>query len=274
MNELGKPYVMPGGGHNELGKQYIPQNEQSTGEFKILADLVELPSGGVFYSAGTKAVMVEYMTAFDEQILLTPGLLKAGKAFETLLGRKIKDHTNYNTLLNGDVNQILMFLRMSAYGPEYEVEIYSPFTGEPFKSTVLLTNLSFKELETNPNDDYTFDYTLPITKKKIKFKLLTYRETLDLNKENDERMTQNGGINELNSLSLRHMIVSLDGNPDKRRIRDFVYVMNPRDSKSLIKYIDSVEPGINMTYEFICPKTGGRFRANIPLGHEFFYNAE
>ena len=63
---------------------------------KVVSDYVDLPSQGMFYESKIDKVMVEYMTAADEQYLLSENYIKNGTGLELLAKNKIKD-PEFNT---------------------------------------------------------------------------------------------------------------------------------------------------------------------------------
>jgi hypothetical protein len=253
-------------------KLKTPMQNQSLPEFKTLVDIVELPSKGYFYNNRKDRVFVEHMTAKDEQILVTPSLVKDNKATKILISRKVKD-TDFKDidLLVGDENAILLFLRMSAYGPYYDVNVISPFTGEIFKETVDLRKIVEKPLTVNPNDDLLFDYTTSDGKHTLKFKLLFSSEQDIIKTKSEAKMKVNGGIDETPLERLLHQIVELDGNKDKMRIRLFIDTLKPKTFKEIIKYIDEVTPGLDIRYTYTCPVTEETFLSYVPINTGFFY---
>ena len=63
----------------------------SHNEPQIPYDIIELPSQGIFYSNNKKTVKVSYLTAADENILTSPGLINSGEVMDILLKTKILD---------------------------------------------------------------------------------------------------------------------------------------------------------------------------------------
>lgn len=252
-------------------EQNNPMINQQKPEFTVLTDLVRLPSNGWYYEDGKCEVFCEYMTAKDEQILLTPELLKKGNAFDVLLSRKIKDKGIVpENLLVGDQNAILMFLRCTAYGNQYEVRMVSPFTMEEYNEIVDLSKLTNKEVKM-PDSDKLHTYTTKDGKHSIRFKILTAKEENMVQNKAESNKKISAGVNEVITERLKYQIVSLDGNNDTRRIHDWVNTMRPSLSKEIRKYIDEVTPGLDMDYEFMCPFTGQPFQTAIPITSKFFY---
>lgn len=242
-------------------------------EFKTLYDVVDLPSKGLFYPNQKSQIFVEHMTAKDEQIILTPGLLRSGKAFDELINKKVKDPDFKNIdLLTCDKNAILMFLRISAYGPYYNVNVTSPFTNDVFKEKIDLLTIKEKVLTVEPNENLEYGYATKDGKHTITFKLLTASKEEEITLRSEaEKGIMNQGI-DLSPLDLLvNKISTLDGNSDKPRIKQFVYTLRPLIFKELNKAIDEVTPGLDMVYTYTCPATGKPFQSFVPISTEFFY---
>jgi len=73
------------------------------------------------------------------------------------------------------------------------------------------------------------------------------------------------------STRLKHMSLSVDGNSDKKDIREFVdnYFL-ARDSKALRDYIVEIQPDVNMGFDITKPN-GDIEEIVIPIGANFFF---
>ena len=126
--------------------------EYGQANFSLPHDVVPLPSQGIFYKNKKKSIKVGYLTATDENLLMaggddmTPNLLRT-KIYEPDL--RVED------MLEGDVEAVLIFLRNTAFGPEMELTLTDPSTRKPFKTTVLLDQLTILQGQ-QPNEDGTF----------------------------------------------------------------------------------------------------------------------
>src|SRR6056300_578593 len=97
-------------------------------------DVVPLPSGGLFYKNKKKALKVGYLTAQDENILISTTNNK--NIIQTLLRSKIYEtDIHVDDLLESDVEAIMIFLRNTAFGPEYIFNLLDPKTNKKFEST-------------------------------------------------------------------------------------------------------------------------------------------
>jgi len=113
----------------DQGKQYGQAN------MDLPHDVVPLPSQGLFYTNKKKSLKVGYLTAQDENILLSN--VGNSNLVMTLLKNKIYEPDfNVNELLDGDAEAILIFLRNTAFGSNYEFNLKDPKTGKDFEATI------------------------------------------------------------------------------------------------------------------------------------------
>jgi hypothetical protein len=246
--------------------------DSNTQQFEIPFDELELPSKGLLYPGNASTTKVQYLTASDENVLTSPNLIKNGKVLEVLLERKIVDSPiPLKDYLVGDRNAIMIWLRATGYGEIYTVKLTDPTTAEEFEYDVDLSNLSSKELGAEPDENGLFDFELPKSKKKIKFKLLTVGDESAILKKsemiNKKLKTQ---ISNTLTYRLETQIVSVDGNTDKNYISQFVQYMPAYDSLKFREYSDEIEPGIDLTVDVEGP-SGETFPSTIPIGLDFFW---
>lgn len=146
-------------------------------------DVVELPSKGQCYKEKFSRVPVGYLTAYDENFITSPNLYKDGLIIDYLLKHKIMNkNINIEELCSGDVDAITLFLRITSYGPEYPIIAREPETGEKVEAVIDLSQLKIKEFKLEGDENGWFDYTLPISKDKVKFKFLTRKDKRILDK--------------------------------------------------------------------------------------------
>lgn len=264
---------------SQMQMQALNLGQNIKNEFSVLSDIVDLPSKGIFYSKynNISQLDVTYMVHKDEAILQTPGKVRSGVAFDELLERKIKTK-NINVkefledMLPGDRFAILMFLRITAYGNEYNVEVTSPFTGNRQKHVVLLNKLKTKELQKTPNANLEYETVVDFRGKQhqITFKILSQKEEKLISDKVTKLMSVTN-IDNTNIERMKQQITTLDGDNSKVRIGSFVENMSLNAAKKLKNEIEEVEPGIDMEYEFTCQDTGNTFQAYVPITPSFFY---
>ena len=150
-------------------------------DFSLPHDLVPLPSQGKFYKSKKKAIKVGYLTASDENFLVSGG--GGGNMILTLLRNKIYEpDLKPEDLLEGDIEAILIFLRNTAFGPEYKVSLTDPKTDKTFIGDVILDELNIKQPKETPDENGCFITRLPKTGVNVKLKPLTYGEINELDK--------------------------------------------------------------------------------------------
>lgn len=235
-------------------------------------ETISLPSQGLFYANKMNEIAVEYLTTRDEDLLTTPSLIENGTVIDKLLKRKIKTpNVNVESLMPGDKSAIILFLRTSAYGPEYTVEVEDPRNGKPFKEVVDLYKLEHKKINEHPDENGLFDFLLPLRRKKIKFKLLNSREEKEAKKTAEhiqhEYKTE---FPEYTPIKLKMSVVEIDGKTDKTYISKFIDAMPLGDSIALKRKMNEVSPEFDMKYTFTA-SDGYKFDAYLMVGPDFFF---
>lgn len=231
--------------------------------FSMPHDVVQLPSRGIFYKNKKGSVKVGYLTAADENILMgrsddvTMQLLR-NKLYEP--GMKPEE------LLEGDIEAILIFLRNTSFGPEMEMSLKDPVTGNEFKTQVLLDELNINK-GAEPDTDGTFSATLPVSGVQVKLKPLTYGDGLELRKIFESY--PQGRVVPRVTMRLVKEIQSINGNTDKGEITKFVEQMPIADSKFIKKFMNENEPRLDMERIVMAP-SGEKLTVNVGFGVEFF----
>ena len=239
--------------------------------FETPFDVLELPSKGLLYPGRPETVKVEFLTASDENILTSPNLIRSGKVIDVLLQKKIKStEIPVNQMLVGDRNAIMIWLRATGYGEMYPVKMVDPVTAEEFETEVDLSSLSTKPLTAQPDENNEFDFTLPRSKKKIKFKLLTVADETSITKKTEAR---NKATKSMISMALTYrlqaQILEIEGNRDPNIISKFIEVIPAYDSLKFREHSDEIEPGIDLEVEVEGPS--GSFRSPFAIGLNFFW---
>jgi hypothetical protein len=265
MEQQNQPLQQP-----QVQEQQAPPVQNQSMAIEIPYDIIPLPSKGLLYPGRKPNIEVEYLTAMDENILTSPNLLQSGKFVDVLLKRKIRPgQIKMDELLAGDRNAIIIWLRATGYGEKYPVTIETP-EGEEFETEVDLTKLKQKEIGATPDENGLFDFTLPQSKKKIKFKLLTAKDEDELQKREDAQRKRKAEFSDSLTHKLGTHIMSIDGRTDKEWIHNFVRVMPARDSLEFRKYINKIEPGVDLSITVEGPG-GDPVDTFLVLGPDFFW---
>ena len=248
--------------------------------WEVPYELIPIPSNGMIYDPDTKMynldkVKIKAMTAKEEDILASQALLKEGTVITHLLKACIMEEGVYpEHMISGDRNALMIAIRITGYGSEYSYQSTCQNCGHVNKKTAMLDSLPIKRLEIEPIEPgrNEFEYTLPVTKKKVTFKFLTDKD--DKDREASEKFikkhTESKVQNKVTSF-LEYSIVSVDGIKDKNKIKHFVMNMPAFDSRKLRRYISDNEPGIDMKQDYEFDECGTHNEVNLPVTSEFFW---
>jgi hypothetical protein len=245
--------------------------------FKAPTQPLDLPSKGLLYpeSSALSSGMIElYMpTAYHEDILTNRNYLQQGTVLDKFLQAIIASKVNYDDLLIGDKNAILVAARILAYGSNYTFTYTDTQSKEQDTVTVDLADLKNKELDWSlfKKGLNEFDFQLPLSKRTVTFKLLTHKDESSIESEIKGLQKINKNMSADITVRLYHMILAVDGNRDTKTIRDFVKSMPIRDSQELRKYAASITPDLDMKFDFT--KSNGEVveGLSIPLTANFFW---
>ena len=236
-------------------------------EFNLPHDVVKLPSKGIFYSSKKSSLKVGYLTASDENILLSQNISKDGIIYTLLKNKIYEPNFNIDELVDVDISAILIFLRNTSFGPEYTYNLTDPATNKKFEVTIILDELKYIESENKPDENGYFTTKLPKTNKEVKVKILTWGDTKKIDKEIEQY--PKGMISPIITKKLESQIVEIDGNKDRNNISTFVKNMPIMDSKYIRKFIQSCEPAIDLKQEVTAP-SGEKVTFNVNFGVDFF----
>ena len=248
--------------------------------YEVPTNFVPLPSAGQLYGSdtnlhATEDIEIRAMTARDEDILTSQSLIKKGVAIERLLQNVIIDKSiNINDMIRGDRDALLVALRISGYGSEYETKITCPACGAQSNYTFSLSNLPIQRLKINPVEEYTnaFEFKLPVTKKMVLWKFITAGDEKEIAAIQKRRKTSlKAQSDNFITEKLLHSIISIDGVTDKMAISNFIKNMPAKDSMELRIYMDENEPKIVMEDIFSCIECGEDSEVTVPMSVQFFW---
>jgi hypothetical protein len=234
----------------------------------IAYDVVELPSRGIFYPNGKKSLRVAYLTAADENVLTSPNLVQSDSVVTELLKRKVLDRDiNVDDIVEDDIRAILIFLRNTAFGSEYQFEATDPKTGKDFKTKIDLSELNFKEFDLKADTNGEYPYFMERSKVDITFKFLTKKQENEL--KNIEKTWNGNGVPPLITKQLEFMIKSVKGNRDIMAIHQFIQNLPIKDSQDFRKYVMEKKPGVDLVKTVTTP-SGEEIQINVGFGVDFF----
>jgi hypothetical protein len=241
-------------------------------ENKFPSEVIDLPSEGKLYSkehpCSNGKIEIKYMTAKEEDILSSANLIKKGVVIDRLLDSLILTNgVKVEDLVVGDKNAVMVAARVLAYGPDYPCEIASPKTGETITHTFNLADCPFKKLPEGVTEN-SFEVILPISKKKIKFSILTGKEENLIDKDLKASKKLNSVSPELTT-RLRYVIKEVDGDSSQSVINNIAINMLARDSMFLREEMKKVAPDIELEQEIDIE--GESVKVDIPMTVGFFW---
>ena len=240
-------------------------------ELKLPTEVVSLPSKGLLYPKESPLakgeIEMKYMTAKEEDILTNANYLKNGTVIDKLLQSMIVTPIDYNELLVGDKNAILIAARILGYGKDYNIQ----YNGKPH--TIDLSSIKEKEIDESlfnkGVNEFTFD--LPKTGNVITFKLLTHGDEQKIDAEVKGLQKLNPNTSPETTTRLKHMITSVNGEREQKTIREFVdTALLAPDARALRQYYAQIAPDLNMKFIPEDENYTGE-GIDIPIGLNFFW---
>lgn len=247
--------------------------------FAIPTDFVSLPSMGKVYPPTSalhkkEQVQIRHLTAADEDILTSRSLLRTGKAVDVLLQNCIIDkNIKVDELLTGDKNAILTYLRVTGYGPDYEVNLSCPSCSEEKKNNFDLSKLEMNILSIRPVSDgeNAFPFKMP-SGVEIVFKFLNNSEEREINDVQEKiKKATNSPVDKNITTRLKASIISVNGSSDYKVINEYVDMMPVMDSRAIRKYMDDNNPDLIMKQDYTCTSCGYEEEVDIPVTVSFFW---
>ena len=242
---------------------------QETPKSNFPTETIELPSKGLLYPKenplSSGKIELKYMTAREEDILTNQTYIQNGTVLDKLLQSLIVTKINYNDLIVGDKNAIMIAARILGYGKDYTFE----YGGEPY--TVDLSTLDNKPFDVSmikSEGVNEFEYSLPHTNNVITYKILSHGDEIKIDAELTGLKKINKNASPDLSTRLKYIITSINGNRDNKDIRNFVdNHLLARDSREIRKRIRDCQPDVDLSF---FPE-GSSDRIDIPIGIKFFW---
>jgi hypothetical protein len=240
-------------------------------KFKLPTEIVELPSRGLLYPKDSPLasgkIEMKYMTAKEEDILTNANYIRQGIVIDKLLKSLIVTEIDYNDLLVGDKNAMMVAARILAYGKDYEFEY------DGVKQTVDLSNIIPKPLsqELEKATENEFIYTLPSTGNIITFKLLTHGDDVKIDQEiKGLQKINKDNVSDI-TVRLCYLVTSINGSREQKDIREFVnnYFL-ARDAREFRKHYSEINPDLDLSTTVI-NSFGEEEDVDLPIGLNFFW---
>jgi len=246
-------------------------------EFKIPTETITLPSKGLLYPKDNilskGEIELSYMTAKHEDILTNINYIKNGTVIDKLLESLVVTPINFEDLLIGDKNAIMIAARILGYGKNYPIQFYNESTNQQEEYTVDLTSLNEKAVDMSlfKAGVNEFSFTLPQSKNNVTFKLLNSKDEKKIDQEIK-------GLKKLYpdqsfdlTTRLKFIITSIEGSREVKDVREFVdKCLIAQDSRALRDYYNEVMPDIDLK---ITVNKDGYIQEDVtlPISVNFFW---
>ena len=240
-------------------------------QFNLPTEVIELPSKGLLYPKdhplAEGKVEIKYMTAKEEDILTNQNYIKNGSVIDKLLQSLIVTKCNFDDLLVGDKNAIMIAARILAYGAKYEI------TYDGIAQEINLASLENKAIDESLFIDKKneFSFTLPHTKNEVTFKLLTGHDE----KKIEAELKGLKKLSKTNSAEvttrLAHTIKSINGSTERKDVREFInnYFL-AKDLREFRNYYSQITPDIDMDITVVTTD-GEDESVKLPIELGFFW---
>jgi len=264
--------------HDSGVAETLEQAQQELG-FDIPVETVPLPSLGQAYPKShplhmQQSVDIRAMTAREEDILTSRAFIKNGSVITQLIQSCLIDkNIDARSLLSGDRNAILIAIRITGYGSDYNANITCPVCGTGQVHTCMLSDLPIRQLDTPPIKEGAneFEIVLPVSGKKVAIAFATGYDEEEAMITSERKKKQGIVADNLVTDRLFRALVSIQGNTDKSYINKFIRNMPARDSLEIRRFLEGKEPSVTMLTDFTCDSCQYEEEMPLPMGATFFW---
>ena len=224
------------------------------------SEIIDLASEGFFYPSdhpfSNGYITIYPLTARCEDILCNGTISKKGLTLETLFKEVISEDVKFDTILQCDIDTILLNLRIIAYGPDSRFRITCSQCDSSDEHTISYNfkgkTLNLKQFQRGKNEIL---FTLPECQKTIVFRLPTYRE--------NKLISQKGWLE-----FIKNQTISIEGVDDISYFLD--YEISIKDNKSLKKFYKDSTPGFHTEFNITCPDCKKQSTTQIDIDVDIF----
>lgn len=250
--------------------------------FVVPTEFVELPTGGRFYAEdhplhGQDSVEIKQMTAKEEDMLTSRTLLKKGVALDRVIQSLIVDpRIDPDSLLVGDRNAIIVAMRVSGYGGEYNTTVGCPACGETQEHHFNLHEVGayhgddHGDLSIKSLGDGTFETILPKTQVTVAFRLMDGKDEKHLlrgmEQDRKKKIPERAVTRQLAST-----LVSANGDTSIEALEYLLLNIPSMDARHIRQCYKAVAPNVDLTQDFACGECGHEQPMEVPLSAEFFW---
>jgi len=242
---------------------------------EIITEEYSLPSLGKIYKTQfNPEVKLRSMTVAEEMKRLSPSknpYKTMSEIIEDCLVEKLPVPV-YNLCI-GDYTYLLHKLRVTTYGPEYNITFRCPYCGNTEKITLNLDEIEVFRYDESIYDDMTF--TLPKSGKEVKLRFQTPRDLDNIDKKKREYYEKfpDSKDDPTILLTLESLIDTIDGEPlDPILGKEGLKQLNMMDMNLIAKKSTQLQGkiGVNNIVPIHCDKCGNTVNSPFRYTSEFF----
>lgn len=216
--------------------------------------LVNLPSGGKFYSEKSPQIKINPIKFEDEKQLLSS--IKNNINPINVIIEKCSEGVDISELLIIDKLFLLLKIREISYGAEYPASINCPACNQNSEVKIDLSKLLINDIPEDVEDPR--EILLPKLNKKVKVRFPRVSDETFL--QNQEQIYDN----------IWRFVASVDGISDPVFIAKAIPRMHIMDIKYILKHIMRADLGLNPKFIFLCDKCGQKSDMEVPINENFF----
>jgi DNA-directed RNA polymerase subunit RPC12/RpoP len=276
--------------HADPPKVNIQQVQEQEIKYIEGAELVPLPSKGVFYNydqryINLESLQVRQLNYTDEDILTTKSYFDNGTLFNELLKNVIVDPNGFpaDGLVPVDRETILIWLRSTAFGNDFEIEYKCSQCGALYPVTWDLGKLSIPEYpeeiygELSKFGELTIE--TPIKRLKVKITVPSIGKSLKMEKALSQKKLANKTTQDYFGTGALRLLVSGVEVENNKVLRKGDEIMNYFTKVGLpisdARYIRKMSEKINLKYDtkqtVVCPACShSEEGVEMPLLHPNF----
>lgn len=224
------------------------------------SEIIGLASEGIFYPSDhpfSKGFITIYpLTGRCEDLLCNGSLIKRGMVLQTLFDEVLESKVDVSTILQCDVDTILLNLRIIAYGSEATYKITCDGCGSSDEHTV---SYSFRAKDFDasryPRGKNELTYVLPNSGLTVKYRLPTYTE--------NKVLVKDGWLT-----FIKKQTIAVQDVEDIESFYD--YDISIKDNKSFKNHFALHSPGFHSQFEVKCPSCEKVAKSKLEIDTDIF----
>lgn len=242
---------------------------------------IELLSRGYLYPKqsvfSSGKVLVRGMRAEEEEIMMSPNLIKDGDAIEMLLKRCVilEDSTKLRDpaeLLVQDRTFLLITIRGLTYGVDYDASFNCQICGNGFEVSIDLDSDLDHAFCEDPDISEPIQTILPHSKVSVGFTLPRGKDDLIVYNYMKDRQRKKGSKVKEDALRVKAglLVKSVGGFKGKEQIAEFLKMCSAADLRHLRSCFDYPPFGVDLSLTVECPDCSSQNETRLPMGIDFF----